>query len=179
MKRLSLKELLLIAQGAVIIAVCSQLTIPLGFVPITGQTFAIGLIATIFPPLLSTTMVAVYLLMGAIGLPVFAGFSGGLGALFSPTGGFLFAFSLNAWITSWLITRYKDTFTWALVANLIGAFVTMIGGTIWLKIAINQTWPAAFTMAFTPFILPGIIKAIAASYIGLKVKHIFYLRFAS
>lgn len=75
---MNVKNYVLAAFGAAIIAVLAQVTIPLPLVPITGQTLAVGLVATILGPRLGTLAVAVYLLLGAAGLPVFAMFTGGL-----------------------------------------------------------------------------------------------------
>ncbi|MZU11806.1 biotin transporter BioY, partial [Bifidobacterium longum] len=69
----SLKELILVAEFTAIIAVLSQFTIPLGLVPLTGQTFAIGLTATFLGKRAGTLAVCMYLLLGLIGLPVFSG----------------------------------------------------------------------------------------------------------
>ncbi|EUJ23486.1 Biotin transporter BioY2 [Listeria grandensis FSL F6-0971] len=88
MRDQKLKQLIINALFAVIIAILAQVTIPIGPIPLTGQTFAIGLAATILGARNATISVAVYLVLGAIGVPVFAGMSAGLGILFGPTGGF-------------------------------------------------------------------------------------------
>ena len=94
------RSLTYIAIGAALIAVLSQISIPLGPVPFTLQTLAIGLLATLYKPKEATLSVVLYLLLGAIGLPVFAGGSGGFQALFGATGGFLWAFILYGLLTS-------------------------------------------------------------------------------
>ena len=81
------------AIGAAILAVLSQLSFAFGTVPVTLQTFAIGLIATIFKPREAFLATVLYLLLGAIGLPVFAGGHGGLQALLGPTGVVIYIFS--------------------------------------------------------------------------------------
>ena len=99
----TLKELILAAEFAAIISVLSQMTIPFGLVPLTGQTFAIGLTATFLGRKLGLISVVVYLLLGLIGLPVFSGMTGGIAVLFGPTGGYLIGFLLQTWITGWMI----------------------------------------------------------------------------
>lgn len=99
----TLKELILAAEFAAIISVLSQMTIPFGLVPLTGQTFAIGLTATFLGRKLGLISVVVYLLLGLIGLPVFSGMTGGIAVLFGPTGGYLIGFLTN--VDNWLDDR--------------------------------------------------------------------------
>ena len=90
-----IESMTLIALGAALIAALSPFTIPLGPIPITLQTLAIGLIASIYRPKEATLSVLIYLLLGAIGLPVFAGGHGGISSFYGPTAGFLFFFPLR------------------------------------------------------------------------------------
>lgn len=85
-------SLILPAFGAAIIAALAQIIIPIGAVPITLQTFAVGLVAAVFKPRESTLSAILYLILGAIGLPVFAGGGGGLQAFFGPSAGYLLAY---------------------------------------------------------------------------------------
>src|SRR5690625_5950727 len=88
-----LRLMIITALFAAIISVLAQVVIPLPFgVPITGQTLAIGLAATILGSRLGTISTLLYLMIGAVGMPVFAQFTGGLGILIGPTGGFLVGF---------------------------------------------------------------------------------------
>ena len=84
-----IESMTLIALGAALIAALSPFQIPFGPIPITLQTLAIGLVASLFRPKEATLAVIIYLLLGAIGLPVFAGGSGGFQAFYGPTAGFL------------------------------------------------------------------------------------------
>ena len=163
MNKASLRSLILAAEFAVIIAVLSQFTIPLGIVPLTGQTFAIGLTATVLGKRTGTYAILIYFLLGLIGLPVYAGMSSGFGVLFGPTGGYLIGFIFN--------------YTWAIIANIAGALVTLVFGMIWLKYSANLPWPNAFAGGFAPFIIPGIIKAVAAAYVGILIRQRFMKRF--
>ena len=92
-----IESMTLIALGAALIAALSPFTIPLGPIPITLQTLAIGLIASIYRPKEATLSVLIYLLLGAIGLPVFAGGHGGISSFYGPTAGFLFFFPPDRW----------------------------------------------------------------------------------
>lgn len=168
--KLSLRSLIIAAEFAVIIAVFSQITIPLSLIPLTGQTFAVGLAATILPKKEAFYATIIYLLLGIIGLPVFAGMTSGIGIVLGPTGGFLVGFILNSFITSWLLEKTAYTSFWAVMANIAGALATLLIGTIWLKFFAQLSWIEAFNGGFIPFLFPGLIKALLAAYIGLLIR---------
>lgn len=155
---------------AAIIAVLAQITIPLPLVPITGQTLAIGLTATILGAKYGTLSVFIYLMMGAIGLPVFAQMSGGLGILFGPTGGFLFSFVPMAFLIGFLLEKSEFTFKNAVIANLAGTLLSLLIGTAWLKWVVSLSWGAAFLSGFLPFIIVGILKSVLAAWAGVLIR---------
>lgn len=167
---MKLRMMMTTALFAAIIAVLAQITVPLPLVPITGQTLAIGLAATILGAKYGTITVLVYLMMGAIGLPVYQQMTGGLGILFGPTGGFLFSFIPTTFLIGYYLERFGFTIRHAITANLIGTFLSLCIGTIWLKAVINLTWTAAFLTGFAPFIIVGIIKALLAAWAGIIVR---------
>lgn len=170
MNRSKLQMMIVTALFAAIIGILAQLTIPLPLVPITGQTLAIGLAATILGAKYGTLSSILYLIIGAVGIPVFAQMTAGLGVIFGPTGGFIVGFIPTAFIIGLYIEKTKPTITNAFIANVIGMFITLIIGTVWLKIVANLTWSAAFLGGFAPFIIGGFIKAILAAWIGITVR---------
>ncbi len=166
-----LRMMIVTALFAAIIGIMAQLTIPLPLVPITGQTLAIGLAATILGAKYGTLSVLVYLGLGAVGIPVFAQMSGGLGSLFGPTGGYLFGFLPTAFIIGFYLEKTGYTLLQAVIANIIGMFVALTFGTVWLMIIANLSWTAAFMGGFLPFLVVGIIKAVLAAWIGITVRN--------
>lgn len=170
MKKGSTYQYVLAAFGAAIIAVLAQVTIPLPLIPITGQTLAVGIIVTILGTRLGTLSVLLYILLGAAGLPVFSGMSGGLGILVGPTGGYIVGFLATAIIMGLYLYKFGITFTQAIIANIIGMIVTLAFGTVWLKIVADYTWTAAFMGGVAPFIVVGIVKAVLAAWIGVIVR---------
>jgi biotin transport system substrate-specific component len=168
--KLTLRNQIYAAFFAVIIAFLSQLTIPLGLIPLTGQTFAIGLAVTFLGMRTGTMAILIYLLLGLIGLPVFAGGASGIGVLFGPTGGYLIGFIFNGLITGKLLEKDQLNYIKGILANILGAFATLLFGTLWLKWSASMSWTGAFNGGFVLFILPGIIKAIAAGYLGIFLK---------
>ena len=134
LKKGSTYQYVLAAFGAAIIAVLAQVTIPLPLIPITGQTLAVGIIVTILGTRLGTLSVLLYILLGAAGLPVFSGMSGGLGILVGPTGGYIVGFLATAIIMGLYLDKFGITFAQAIIANIIGMIITLAFGTVWLKL---------------------------------------------
>ncbi len=170
MKKGSTYQYVLAAFGAAIIAVLAQVTIPLPLIPITGQTLAVGIVVTILGTRLGTISVLLYILLGAVGLPVFSGMSGGLGVLVGPTGGYIVGFLVTAIIMGLYLDQFGITFVHAIIANIIGMIITLAFGTVWLKIVAEYTWTAAFMGGVAPFIVVGIVKAVLAAWIGVIVR---------
>lgn len=162
-------SLILPAFGAALIAILSQITIPVGTVPFTLQTLAISIIATLFKSSEATLSVLLYLLLGGIGLPVFAGGSAGFSAFVGPTGGYFWGFVLFAFITSSL-TSPKSSLLTIFLANTLGVAITLVCGVIGLHFLANMDWQAAFLAGALPFILSGLAKVVVAT---LLTKPIF------
>ena len=165
-----LRMMIISALFAAIIGVLAQVTVPLPLVPITGQTLAIGLAATILGSRYGTVSVLIYLCLGAVGVPVFAQMSGGLGSLFGPTGGFLIGFIPTAFVIGYFLEKTSFTVMNAIIANVIGMFIALSFGTVWLKFSVNLTWTAAFAGGFAPFIIVGLLKAALAAWSGILVR---------
>ncbi|TXL66845.1 biotin transporter BioY [Cerasibacillus terrae] len=166
-----LRMLILTALCTAIICILAQITIPLPLVPITGQTLAIGIVATILGSKYGTLASLLYLILGAVGIPVFSGFSGGLGVIVGPTGGFIFGFIPTAFIIGYYLEKTSFTVINAIIANIIGMLVTLTIGTVYLKIVANLTWTAAFLGGFAPFIIVGVVKGVLAAWLGIVVRN--------
>lgn len=160
----------LTALCAAIIAVLAQVSIPLPLVPITGQTLAIGLVVTILGLKYGTYSVLLYIMLGAIGLPVFQGFSGGLSIIAGPTGGYIIGFIPCALAIGYYLEKTRLTFTHALAANLIGMVVTLFFGALWLKILADLSWTGALVSGVAPFVVVGMIKAAIAAWAGVIIR---------
>lgn len=171
MNRTKLQSMIIIALFAAIIGILAQVAIPLPFgVPITGQTLAIGLAATILGSRHGTYSSILYIAMGAVGIPVFSQMTSGVGIIVGPTGGFIVGFIPTAYLIGKYLEKTSFTVMNAFIANVIGMFVTLIFGTVWLKFVADLTWTAAFLGGFAPFIVVGLIKAFLASWIGIVVR---------
>lgn len=156
---------------AAIIGILAQVTIPLPLIPITGQTLAIGLAATILGSRHGTIATLLYIAMGAVGIPIFAQMTGGLGILFGPTGGFIVGFIPAAFIIGLYIEKTAPTIIQACIANIIGMFITLLFGTIWLKFSADLSWTAAMMSGAVPFLAVGFVKAILAGWLGVLIRN--------
>lgn len=169
--RNKLRMMIITALFAAITGILAQVTIPLPLVPITGQTLAIGLAATILGAKYGTVSILLYIFIGAVGIPVFTAFSGGFAVLVGPTGGFIVGFIPTAFFIGWYLEKTSYSVGQAMVANTIGMFITLTFGTAWLKVVGSLSWPAAIASGFAPFIIVGLIKAFLASWIGIIVRN--------
>lgn len=165
MKKSSTLPWILPAFGAAIIAALAQLTIPIGTVPITLQTLAIGLVASLFKPREATLSALLYLVLGAIGLPVFAGGSGGFQVFTSPSAGYLLAYPLFAYLTSQLTSKDNQSIWSILSAFILGDSLVFILGVISLHFLGGLTWAVAFSVGVLPFIIPDLAKGIIVSLV--------------
>jgi len=153
------------AIGAALIAVLAQISLPIGPVPFTLQNFAIGLIATVFRPREAVLSVALYLLLGAIGLPVFAGGGAGFHVLVGPSAGYLWFDLVYAGLTSYLIHK-NSGYIRIFLANLLGVSLVFVGGILSLHFLAGMPFNQALAVGVLPFILPDLGKIIAISFIS-------------
>lgn len=155
-----------------ILIICSQLTIPLPFVPLTMQTFAVGLLASWLPWRDALWVTGGYLLLGACGLPVFANFAGGLGILIGPLGGYLFGFLMYCLVTGILLQHQEKTILNVCWTNLLGAGVQLLIGSLWMVLTNHFSLGQALLVGFVPFVIPGIIKVYLVSLVAVKLNQV-------
>lgn len=175
--KLKTKDLALCALFAALIAVCAWISIP-ATVPFTLQTFAIFAALGLLGGKRGTVAVAVYLLLGAIGVPVFAGFQGGLGALLGTTGGYLLGFLLTALIVWGMEARFGSKAGVFLLSAVLGMLVCYAFGTAWYLVVYARTKGAislatALGWCVVPFLIPDAVKiALAVLLRGRLKRHI-------
>lgn len=147
------------------IAACAQFAIPIGDVPITGQTFAVLLTGALLGSRLGAAAVIAYLVEGAVGLPFFAGGGSGLVRFMGPTGGYLIAFPAAAFVTgAFAEFGWDKRYHTAVVAMAIGSVVILATGWAWYTIITNTPADVSFKLAVLRFIPGDIIKiALAAA----------------
>lgn len=161
------KEMILSGLFAALIAIFSLISIPLPFsqVPVTLQTLGVMLAALLLPPRATAGALVVYLLLGAIGLPIYAGGTGGVGVLFGPTGGYLLGFLIGGVALSltkervkslWLVTG-ATLFFGIVIVNLLGS-----AGLMWM---LGIDYAQALTIGVIPFIPGDLLKAVLSVFL--------------
>ena len=161
-----IRNILLVIAGSLFVAGMAQVRIPLPFtpVPITGQTFAVLLVGATYGARRGAASLILYLVLGMLGLPVFAGGASGLSALLGPTGGYLVGFIIAAALVGMLAARGLDRrVPGALLAFLAGEMVIYLFGVSWLSVYLGF-W-RAITAGFLPFIIGDAIKLVAAGLV--------------
>lgn len=166
-----LRNIIICALFVAITAILAQVTIPLPLVPITGQTLAVGLVATILGSRLGAATMVGYLALGATGATVFANMSGGFGVIVGPTGGFIIGFIAAAYLTGLILEKAGFNLTIAIIANLVGMVVTLAIGVVQLKYVANLSWAGAMAGGVTPFIIGGLLKAFLAAWLGILIRN--------
>ena len=153
---------LLTLAGSVLITLCTQISLPLFPVPMTLQTFAVFLIGLTYGWRLGGITVALYLLEGALGLPVFSGGKGGMIVFMGPTAGYLVGFLLAATACGWFAERGFDrSYFKLLVALLVGNVLLYAPGLLWLGTLIGWDKPV-LEYGLYPFIGGDLLKIAMA-----------------
>ncbi len=164
------RSLCVTALFATLLTVGAWITIPVGMPPYTMQSFVLYCALWLLPFRQSFAAVALYLLMGAIGLPVFAGFQGGFGVLLGPTSGYLLGFLLMPLI----MLGAKNTAASRVLFCALGSLSCYLLGTAWYTVAYGSLTLAGLTAALVqcvlPFILPDAIKLTLAVLVCKRLE---------
>ncbi len=172
--RSAAREIAYIGLAVAVITVCAWISLPVGPIPFTLQTLAVALAGGLLGWKRGTAAVAVYILMGLVGVPVFAGFKSGAVALFGPTGGYIFGFLFAALLPALFKLLPVQKF-WARTAlfylgNLLGLAVCYFFGTVWFVLMYDCTVGYALTLCVTPYILPDLVKLAVAAFLAVRLE---------
>jgi biotin transport system substrate-specific component len=174
-RRPEVRELVTAALVAALLMAVSGLALPIGVVPVTLQVFVVVLAALLLTPRWAAVSIGVYLLAGAVGLPVFSGMKGGLGVLVGPTGGYLWGFLVGAVAGAFARVALERVGSLrGLAADSAAAAVVVAGVYLagWLQLAAvaHLAAGAAFAAGVLPFIAIDIAKGAAAVAVAAGVR---------
>ena len=161
-------DIVYIAVFAVIMAICSWISIPTA-VPFTLQTFGVFVAVGVLGGKRGTLSILVFILLGAIGVPVFAGFSGGVQNLIGPTGGFIISFPIMAYVIGLCVEHRKKKGMFVLML-ILGTVLNYVIGVAMFCIIMNSSVMTGITACVLPFIPTAIIKAVVAALLGLQIR---------
>lgn len=170
--RIAILDMCYIAIFAAVIAVLAQISVPMaGGVPVTLQTFAVALAGIVLGWKKGALAAVVYLILGAVGVPVFTGLKGGLGSLIGVTGGFIVSFPLLALAAGKAVEMAAGKNTVSRIVILItglfiGAVLNYAVGTVWFAVSTGNSIAAGIAACVAPFVLNDIIKLICAVWVG-------------
>ena len=177
MSSINIRQMTLISLFATLTAVGAFISIPIYPVPLTLQTLFTLLAAMTLGSVMGASSQIIYVLLGVIGLPVFAGFKAGIGILFGPTGGFLLGFIISAYIIGKIIEfKSEKNIFYYLFAGIMGTIILYIVGITQLSLVTGIGIKKAITVGMLPFLPGDILKIIAASFIASKLKPIIELK---
>jgi len=159
---------------AAVTAVAAQIAVPLPFspIPFTLQVLAVVLSGLLLGPLRGALAQAVYVLIGAVGAPVFAGFSGGFGSIAGPTGGYLVSYPIAAALAGLAASAMRDAtrrralwtgFLWGCAALA----VIYALGTVWLAVVTGLPLPVAVAQGVAPFVVFDLVKVALAALVAV------------
>lgn len=172
--KLNLKDINVIALFTAVTVILAQISIPIPFspVPVTLSIFGVFLSSLILGTRNGILSQIVYILLGLVGVPVFAGFRGGLNVLLSPTGGYIISYPFMALVIGLLVSRKKNasfiTMTGALLAGLVVCYTL---GTSWLAVSAKLDAAKAISAGVIPFLPLDIVKAVISAALGLQIRN--------
>lgn len=170
-------DLVYIALFAVLIAICAWISVPTT-VPFTLQTFGIFLTVGLLGGKRGSMAVLVYIFLGAAGIPVFSGFTGGIGRLLGNTGGYIVGFLASA-LVMWALEKVMGRKTWALAVQMVlGLIACYAIGTVWFMVVYSGTSGTVGLMTVLgwcviPFIIPDLIKIALALVLTKRLSFLF------
>lgn len=170
-----IKKITRIAIAVCIITICSWITIPFA-IPFTLQTFAIFFVLLCLGGKEGICAIGAYILLGAVGLPVFSGFRGGVGHIAGPTGGYIVGFLLVALVYILAEAMKITAMKYKVISLCLGLTLCYGAGTLWFVFGIasgageKTKLVNALLMCVVPYIIPDIIKLFLAATISKRVK---------
>jgi biotin transport system substrate-specific component len=151
-------------------AVGSYIQVPIGPVPIVLTNLFVLLAGLLLGSRWALTSIGLYLLVGAIGMPVFAGGKGGIAHFIGPTGGYLLGYVLAAWVAGLISQRSRNLLILDIVAVVMGCLCIYAFGVPWLKIVTKMSWDRALMVGMVPFLAGDALKASAALVLARAVR---------
>ena len=167
---LVLRNMILAAMFAAIMAVAGQIQIPLP-IPITLQTMVVMLAGSVLGARWGAASMTVFILLVAFGAPLMAGGKGGLAVLAGPTAGYIWSWILSAWLIGFLSERSTRLSVWKLTLYHVlgGILLVYAGGVLWLVTGVGLGMTEALTTGVLPFIAGDLIKAVVAAMVAYGI----------
>lgn len=170
MRKNSTFRLMICALFASLTAVLSQISIPIGPVPMNLATFSVYLAGGVLGGTAGALSQAVFVLLGAFGLPVYAQFSGGIGTLAGPTGGFLAGYIAAAWVTGSFRMGGKNAYIRYILAMIAATAVLYALGTAWFMFSTKTSLWKALVLCVFPFLIGDSLKIALGAFLTPRLR---------
>ncbi len=167
--KISVRDITKIALMTALTAVCSWITVPYT-VPFTMQTFAVFFALEFIGGKNGTISFMLYIALGALGVPVFSGFNGGVGHLFGATGGYLLGFAFSCLIFILFEDASHKGRAIHITALALCIASCYICGTLWYSVYTGTPLAPSFTVCVLPYVLPDVLKIALAYFLSLKLR---------
>ena len=169
-KKITTYQMAVTALMAAVLCVIGPLSVPIGAIPISLSNFVISLTVWLLGPKFGTLSVAIYLALGAVGMPVFSGYGGGLAKLAGPTGGYLIGYLAMALIGGLFVEKSKGNPVVSGIGLVLGVAVSYVFGTAWFVFQMGCELSYAMAVCVYPFIAFDLAKVIVACVIGALLR---------
>ena len=170
------RKLVFYALFAALTCICSQIAIPLpGDVPLSLATFAVMLSGALLGRFGGAVSMVVYVLLGVVGVPVFAGFRGGADRVLGPTGGYIIGYIFMALVIGLLISVWGSNFFASAIAMFAGTVVCYLFGTVWYMLSTGTAFFPAIMACVIPFLPGDAIKILLASFCSGRLQQMVKL----
>ena len=168
-KKLTTYQMAVTALMAAALCVLGPLSVPIGAIPISLSNFVICLTAWLLGPKFGTLSVAVYLLIGLVGVPVFSGYGAGIAKLAGPTGGYLVGYLLLAFIGGLFIEKSKGQPVVSGIGLVLGDAACYVLGTIWFMILTGADLVSALGWCVLPYLPGDAVKIVLAAVLTMQL----------
>ena len=170
MRTASTQRLTLCALFTALLCVCSQIQIPLPPDPLSLSLLGVHMAGALLGSRWGTADVLGYIILGAVGIPVFAGFQGGFSVLFGPTGGFLAGYALCAWLVGRLTERFGFSRRSLILSMAAGTIACYVPGVTWFMLSSGTNLAGSLAVCVFPFIPGDLLKLLLAAFLARRLQ---------
>ena len=170
-----LVNMIYISLFAALIAISAQIAVPIGQIPFTLQTLAVCVTSALLGLKRGTASILIYILLGVVGLPVFAGFAGGIGVLSGPTGGYIIGFVFVGLLVGFLTDKFGRKIFVLILSMIASVLLCYLFGTLWFMVFSSTDFLSSLMLCVVPYLPADALKIACASVIVNRMDKIIRL----
>lgn len=171
---MKVKDMTYIALMAAILCVVAPIIIPLPFspIPLSLATFIIYLLSVVIGAKKAVIAVIIYIIIGAVGVPVFSGYGAGLQKIVGPTGGYMLGYIACALASGYFADKFESKIYMYAIGMVLGTAICYTLGTLWMSYSTGMKFVEALFAGVIPFLIGDVIKIVVATIVGYKIRRI-------